>query len=193
MRRLPLVLGLLALVAVVVVGLSQAGSNDKPKNSAPSPAEIARAFRGSPPPLAALHRQANGILGGGLPALEARLKSLRGVPVVVNKWASWCGPCKFEFPFLQELAVKYGRRVAFVGLNTGDNTANARRFLSRFPVSYPSFSDPDEKLADALKASKNFPSTLFLDRDGQLNFQHQGAYADATDLEDDIRRYALGS
>ena len=193
MRRLPLVLGLLALVAVVVVGLSQAGSNDKPKNSAPSPAEIARAFRSSPPPLAALHREANLILGGGLPALEARLRSLRGVPVVVNKWASWCGPCKFEFPFLQELSVRYGRRVAFVGLNTGDNTPSARRFLRRFPVSYPSFSDPDEKLANALEASKNFPSTLFLDRRGRLNFQHQGAYQNATDLEDDIRRYALGS
>jgi thiol-disulfide isomerase/thioredoxin len=128
-----------------------------------------------------------------VPALTARLARLRGYPVVVNKWASWCGPCRFEFPFLQRLSVSYGRRVAFLGVDTDDNDGDALGFLRRFPVTYPSYSDPDGKLAGALRASKNFPSTLFLDRRGRLNFQHQGAYRHAKDFEDDIRRYALGS
>jgi thiol-disulfide isomerase/thioredoxin len=193
MRRLLLALGLLALVVVLVVGLSQAGSNEKPTNSAPPRATVDRALRGSPAPLARLHAEGNQLLGGGVRALKARLVALRGYPVVVNKWASWCGPCRFEFPFLQRLSVKYGRRVAFLGLDTDDNDGDARGFLRRFPVSYPSYSDPDKKLAAALDASQLNPSTLFIDRRGRLNFQHQGAYAHAPDLEDDIRRYALGS
>jgi thiol-disulfide isomerase/thioredoxin len=194
-RRLLLVLGALAVVAVVVIGLSQAGSNEKPKNSAPSPAEVGRAFRGSPPVLAELHAQGNELLtGGGVNAVKDRIKALRGHPVVVNKWASWCGPCRYEFPFLQVLAVRYGRRVAFVGINADDNNGDARSFLKRFPVTYPSYSDPDLSIVRALGISEQAnPSTLFLDRRGRMSFQHQGAYAHAKDFEADIRRYALGS
>jgi cytochrome c biogenesis protein CcmG, thiol:disulfide interchange protein DsbE len=193
MRRALLVIGAVAVVAAIAIGLTQAGSNEKPVNSAPSAAEVAKAFRGSPAPLAALHGQRNRLLGGGVSALKTQIKSLRGHPIVINKWGSWCGPCKFEFPFLQQLSVRYGRRVAFIGIDTEDNNGDARRFLSRFPVSYPSYSDPDGKLADSVRASRFNPSTLFLDRRGELNFQHQGAYANQKDFEDDIRRYALGS
>jgi cytochrome c biogenesis protein CcmG/thiol:disulfide interchange protein DsbE len=191
MRRALLGLGLLGLVAVVVVGLSQAGPNSKPTNAAPEPAKVARALRGAPAPLAALHRQAGRLLEGDLDAVKARLAALRGHPVVVNKWASWCGPCKFEFPFFQAMAVRYGKRVAFLGLNSGDNPDDARAFLRRFPVTYPSYSDLHESVADGLEVSRNFPTTAFFDRRGRLDFQHQGAYPDAGALEDDIRRYAL--
>jgi cytochrome c biogenesis protein CcmG/thiol:disulfide interchange protein DsbE len=193
MRRLLLALGAVAVIAVVIIGLSQAGTNKKPEPAAPSSAVAARAFRGSPAPLAALHTQGNRLLGGGVRALKARIRNLRGYPIVINKWGSWCGPCRFEFPFLQQLSVKFGRRVAFLGIDTEDNDGDARDFLKRFPVSYPSYSDPDGRLADAVHASRFNPSTLFLDRRGELNFQHQGAYAHQRDFEDDVRRYALGS
>jgi cytochrome c biogenesis protein CcmG/thiol:disulfide interchange protein DsbE len=195
MRRLLLAAGLLALVAVVVVGLSQAGPNDKPENRAPSARAVGAALRGAPAPLAALHRQAGKlVVGAGLADVKARIRALRGYPIVINKWGSWCGPCRFEFPFLQVIAVRYGKRVAFLGLDTEDADDDARRFLRKFPVTYPSYSDPDGELGRALGVSQQAnPSTLFLDRAGRMSFQHQGAYAKQSELEDDIRRYALGS
>src|SRR6266566_5227726 len=66
-------------------------------------------------------------------AFKSRLAGLRGYPVVVNKWASWCGPCQTEFPAFQRAAVKYGRQVAFVGLNgKGDSLTDAAAFLRSF-------------------------------------------------------------
>lgn len=194
MRRPLLALGAVAVVAAVVIGLSQAGPNKKPTNSAPSSAAAVRAFRGSPAPLAAIHSQANQLLvGGGLAGVKARIKALRGHPIVINKWGSWCGPCRYEFPFFQVLAVRYGKRVAFLGLNSEDNNGDARSFLEKFPVTYPSYSDPDASIGRALGVSQLNPSTLFLDPRGRMSFQHQGAYAHEKDLEDDILRYALHS
>ena len=110
---------------------------------------------------------------------------------MVNKWASWCGPCRAEFPFFQRLSVELGRGVAFVGVNSNDNGGDAARFLRRYPVSYPSYSDPDQKVARVFGATLAFPSTAFYDARGRLSFVHQGGYATEAKLREDIRRYAV--
>src|SRR6266498_1376555 len=140
MRTAAIVLAAAALVAVVVIGLSQAGSQGgaPKKTKAPTGTAAQTALRGSPPALASLHRQANQLLPGGKAAFTARRESLGGHPVVVNGWASWCGPCRFEFPFFQAEAVRYGKQVAFMGLDVTDNGGDAKRFLGQFPVPYPS-------------------------------------------------------
>ena len=74
--------------------------------------------------------------------------SLRGYPVVVNVWASWCGPCRFEFPHFQRAAAAYGKRVAFLGIDSQDSDDAAATFLREEPVPYPSYTDPDEEIAD---------------------------------------------
>jgi cytochrome c biogenesis protein CcmG/thiol:disulfide interchange protein DsbE len=153
----------------------------------------ARALAGSPPPLAALHSQANQLIPGGTAAYEKRIAALRGYPVVANVWASWCGPCRFEFPVLQKLAARYGKRVAFLGVDSDDSDDAARTFLSEAPVPYPSYTDPDKEIAESLGASHGYPDTAFYDRSGKLVYLKQGPYAHDSDLEADVRRYALGS
>jgi thiol-disulfide isomerase/thioredoxin len=192
MRRLALALGAVALVVVVVVGLSQSKTgNSKPHSKALPVGEQQRRLAGAPAPLARLHREAGELLGGGKSAFERRIAQLRGHPVVVNKWASWCGPCRFEFPDFQSLGVKLGKQVAFLGLNSGDNRGDAGKFLRQFPVSYPSYEDPNEHIARSIAAGNNYPITVFYDRAGKVAFLHQGAYPSERQLAADIHRYAL--
>jgi thiol-disulfide isomerase/thioredoxin len=154
--------------------------------------DYAKALAGSPPPLAALHRQADKLLPGGLAAYEARIAKLRGYPVVVNVWASWCGPCRFEFPIMQEAAARYGKRVAFLAVNSQDSDAAAEQFLREAPVPYPSYTDPGKDIARSLGAG-GYPATAFYDRQGEMVQLKQGPYTDLAGLRADIELYALGS
>jgi cytochrome c biogenesis protein CcmG, thiol:disulfide interchange protein DsbE len=194
MRTAAIVLACAALVAVVVIGLSQAGSQggEPEKGKAPTGSAAQAELRGSPPQLAALHRQAGQLLGGGKAAFTARRKALDGFPLVVNGWASWCGPCRFEFPFFQSQAVKQGRRVAFLGLDVTDNASDARRFLRQFPQPYPSYTDTRGTIMQSLVPSSGLPNTVFVDAKGKQTFVHQGGYPSEARLAADIRRYALG-
>jgi cytochrome c biogenesis protein CcmG/thiol:disulfide interchange protein DsbE len=193
MRRLAYAAIALGLVAIVTIGLLQSGGGEGQQKSAGVPAAEARdQLAGAPPALAALHAQANELLPGGAPAVEARLEQLHGHPVVLNGWASWCGPCRFEFPFLQEASLELGRRVAFVGVDSADVSGDARAFLERYPVSYPSYEDADAKVVAALNAPRGLPWTMFFDAAGELAYLHQGGYSSKAALVADVRRYALG-
>lgn len=151
----------------------------------------ARALAGSPSPLAALHRQGNHLLSGGVDAYESRLAALRGYPVVVNVWASWCGPCRFEFPVFQRVAAEYGKRVAFLAVDSRDSGDAARTFLGEDPVPYPSYTDPDAKVAESVGADLGLPDTAFYDRRGKLVYLKQGPYDETAALRADVERYAL--
>ena len=148
------------------------------------------ALAGAPAPLAALYAQADELLPGGTAAFRHRIAALHGHPVVVNKWASWCGPCRAEFPFFQRQAAKLGRRVAFLGVDSSDNDGSAKTFLRELPVPYPSYTDPDQQIAALLKATIGFPSTAFYDSRGRLVYTRTGGYATESQLAADISRYA---
>jgi thiol-disulfide isomerase/thioredoxin len=191
MRRLMAILAALALVVVLVVGLLQAGGGDSGAASR-RPIDLAEARRelaGAPAPLAALHAQSAQLLDGGRPAFRRRLAALRGYPVVVNKWASWCAPCRTEFPIFQSEAVAKGKRVAFLGLNAGDARDPARRFLRASPLPFPSYVDPDEDIAKSIRAPANYPITVFFDGRGREVYIHQGGYRRQADLAADLERY----
>ena len=191
-RALPWVVGVVILTAVLVIGLSQAGDRESdPAAGAPAyDLEAAkRRLAGAPAPLAALHAQSAELLEGGVPAFEKRLAELKGRPVVINKWASWCNPCRAEFPAFQQFATERGREIAFLGLNAGDSREPARRFLAEYPVPFPSYVDPDEKIARAIKAPANYPITVFVDERGETAFIHQGGYTSTQDLAADVERY----
>jgi cytochrome c biogenesis protein CcmG, thiol:disulfide interchange protein DsbE len=111
-------------------------------------------------------------------------------PVVVNKWASWCGPCRLEFPFFRDQAEKRQGKVLFIGVNSNDNRGDAEAFLKEEPVPYKHFEDPKLEIAAAFNAVQAFPSTAFYDSNGELAFVHQGGYSNEGDLAKDIDRYA---
>jgi len=179
--------GPLLLIVLALAGCgSQAGGNFGGAHP-----DYEKALAGSPAPLATLHRQADDLLPGGLDAFEGRLATLRGYSAVVNAWASWCGPCRFEFPTLQKLSARYGKHIAFLGVNSEDSSSLAREFLEEAPVPYPSYADGDGAIADSLGGRRGFPKTAFYDRRGKLCYLKQGPYSEPSELAEDVQRFAL--
>jgi cytochrome c biogenesis protein CcmG, thiol:disulfide interchange protein DsbE len=127
---------------------------------------------------------------GGQDAFKAKLEQDRGKPIVVNKWASWCGPCRLEFPFFRDQAKKRKGQVVFLGVNSNDNRGDAEKFLKQEPVPYKHFEDPKLEIAAVFNAVQAFPSTAFYDSKGELAFVHQGGYSNEDALSEDIDRYA---
>jgi cytochrome c biogenesis protein CcmG/thiol:disulfide interchange protein DsbE len=190
MRRLVIPLAALIVAAAVVLGLTQTGGQKKAPDRL-SLAQMRQALQGAPAPLAAVYSKGNTVVGGSTKAFQRQVDALRGHPVVVNKWASWCGPCRTEFPIFQHAATTFGKRVAFLGINANDHDAAARRFLRSEALPYPSFSDGNLAISGRLGIVSIFPTTVFLDSSGKRQYIHQGYYTSTDALAADIRRYAL--
>jgi thiol-disulfide isomerase/thioredoxin len=157
--------GAVRLIALVMAGLALVACNsgDDERRSGPSP-----------------------YLKGDF---EAYIEK-QDAPIVVNKWASWCGPCRHEFPFFESQARKRKGDVAFVGVNSQDNRADARDFLADNPVPYKHFEDPNQEIAAKFDGVQGFPVTAFYGADGEREYVHIGGYATEADLAEDIERYA---
>jgi cytochrome c biogenesis protein CcmG, thiol:disulfide interchange protein DsbE len=185
-RRITLALALVAALApavfVVGCGSSSGGETTHP--------DYAKALTGAPAPLAKLYGEANKILPGAKEGFEKRIASL-GYPVVANVWASWCGPCRFEFPMFQEASARWGKKVGFIGVDSEDSESEAEKWLVDHPVPYPSYYDPNFEVASSYKAAGP-PDTAFYNTKGKLVYVKLGQYAHASELDEDIKRYALG-
>jgi cytochrome c biogenesis protein CcmG, thiol:disulfide interchange protein DsbE len=190
-KRWALVLGAAASVGVIaaIVAIA-AGGGGSSSTAAPAPRLTAGQRHGLPPQITAEVKQANQIIDT---PLQSELAKLRGVPVVVNQWASWCPNCKFEFPFFQREAKRVRKQVAFLGLDSQDSEGNAEAFLKQYPVSYPSVFDQDASQAASIGGGRSWPTTIFFDRSGRQVNVHIGAYPTEALLRADIERYALRS
>jgi len=189
MQRRNVVIATVAVVVLLVIGLTQLGgtSGSGGGGAAPSRSAAQRQLAGSPPKLDALHAQADQLLDGR--ALKPQIAALKGYPIVVNIWGSWCVPCRQEFPVFQRMSAALGKRVAFLGVDTQDPVSDAKKFLRDHPVTYPSYQDIDGSLAKSFGIIGT-PSTIYYDKNGKKAYLHQGPYRKDADLRADIERYA---
>jgi cytochrome c biogenesis protein CcmG/thiol:disulfide interchange protein DsbE len=119
---------------------------------------------------------------------ELSLASLRGKTVVLNFWASWCGPCRDEMPLLQAGWERWeGKNVVFVGVDARDDRGYARAFLERYGVTYPNVYDGKASLIGRYGVT-GYPETFFIDADGKVRYRIAGPVEEASDLDDGIAR-----
>jgi cytochrome c biogenesis protein CcmG, thiol:disulfide interchange protein DsbE len=146
---------------------------------------------------------------GGAPALELgapapqfalagkdgaiQLARYRGKVVYVDFWASWCGPCRQSFPWMNEMQARHGARgLQVIGVNLDANAADAHRFLAENPAQFPIAFDPAGTTPRAY-GIKGMPSSVLVGPDGKVLFEHAGfKAADRADLEKRIEQ-ALGA
>jgi cytochrome c biogenesis protein CcmG/thiol:disulfide interchange protein DsbE len=122
---------------------------------------------------------------------DLSLESLRGRPVVLNFWASWCGPCKDEAPLLEEASKRWSGKVAFVGIDVKDFRGDARKFVDRYGVTYPNVYDGKGSTIGRYGVT-GYPETYFIDAEGRVRYRIAGPVEDAQEVDDGIRR-ALAS
>jgi len=122
---------------------------------------------------------------------KVELRSLRGRPVVLNFWASWCIPCAHEAPRLVASAKKHEGGVLFLGVDVKDFSSDARKFLRRFQVNYVSVRDGGSNTYDAYGLT-GLPESYFLDASGRI-VAHKIGEISAAELEDGIRQALVGA
>ena len=103
-----------------------------------------------------------------------KLSELRGQVVMINFWASWCGPCRKEMPLLEQIHKKY-KKLGFtlLGVNVEQNSRAAKKYLKDVKVSFPILFDPTNKTSKLYKVSA-MPTTILIDRNGNKRFLHKG-------------------
>jgi cytochrome c biogenesis protein CcmG/thiol:disulfide interchange protein DsbE len=119
---------------------------------------------------------------------ELELASLRGKAVVLNFWASWCNPCREEMPLLEEGWRRWrGKGVVFVGVNAKDFRSDARSFMKRYGVSYPTVYDGKGSTLGRYGVAA-FPETYFVDARGRVVYRIAGEVRGADELDEGIER-----
>lgn len=160
MSRKIVVVASVFAAGVVVSALIAGGDDGSPATDASSSPAIvvAEGVSGLPSTVAELPN-------ADAEAFRSLMNELRGTPVVVNLWASWCEPCKVEMPRLAEAATEHSG-VQFLGVDSLDSRDGAETFIAEYSVPFPSLFDPDGAIRNELE-SLGLPVTVFFDADGK--------------------------
>ena len=124
--------------------------------------------------LPAVGAQAPDFALGSSTGRNLRLSELRGEVVLINFWATWCGPCRQEMPELDRLYTQF-REAGFtlLGVNVDDNRANAEAMMKKLGVRFPTVFDSSKRVARQYDVD-TMPATLLIDRDGRVRYVHRG-------------------
>lgn len=182
----------LAAVLLAACGSASGGSIATSKSTAADKRAAAARLAKAPAALRVNAADADTLAGEGTAAFQARLARLKGHPVVVNEWASWCGPCRAEFPLFGDAVVAHADKVAFLGIDFTDNRGSADQFMRQRPPGFASIFDPKGDVTRSLGGGRIAPTTYYFDASGKRIYTKFGGYPDAKALEADIDRYALG-
>lgn len=104
---------------------------------------------------------------------ETTLSALRGKPIILNFWATWCGPCRAEMPALQAAYERYGDDLLVVGVDQGEERAVVERFLDELEITFPVLMDEDMRVGRDYRIL-GLPTTFFIDRQGIIRQVHAG-------------------
>jgi thiol-disulfide isomerase/thioredoxin len=104
---------------------------------------------------------------------EIKLSAYRGKVVYIDFWASWCGPCRKSFPWMNELQEKYGNRVKIIAVNLDQDRSEAEKFLEQNPPKFSVAFDPAGRTAESYKV-KAMPSSYLIDPNGSIVSSHAG-------------------
>ena len=156
-------------VALVLSGCAAAPDCDRIPGVRPGVCPLPVADRQPAPDVTLPVLQTDAALAAGVTALS--LADLQGRVVIVNFWASWCGPCRIEQPDLNQVhALLPDTEVVLVGVNIEDTEANALAHLTEIDVAYLSLFDPVNELAGRFSGigARTIPTTIFLDQEGRV-------------------------
>jgi peroxiredoxin len=119
---------------------------------------------------------------------EIGLENFKGKPIVINFWATWCGPCKQEIPFFEKTWKEYkDKGVVFIGIDVMDDKENAEEFIETLGISYTNLYDPSGKTSNAYGVVA-LPATFFIDKNGNIAVKHYGSFL-GSDAEKAFKSY----
>jgi len=172
-RRVPLLaLSLVLAGGILVVAACNAG---KPAGSP----RVSDVIVGSP----LIGKPAPALAGTTLDGAAFDLAAQKGSPVLVNFWASWCGPCREEFPLLEAAAKRHaGAGLVVVGALYKDDPDPARTFVAEQAATWPTVTDPERSIGAAWKVLGP-PQTFLIDREGIIRAVQVGQVRDAAELD----------
>jgi len=166
-KRLIAILGMILTTGLVITGCTTTSSSNS--SSEPTPTAVTNA---------APDFQLQNLDGQSI-----TLSDFRGKPVVVNFWATWCGPCAFEMPFVQEIYdERSGEGLIVLAINVGESASEVEQFMQNHDLSIPVLLDTDRAVSWQYNI-RAFPTTFFIDKDGIIQDKVIGAFPTKKALE----------
>jgi thiol-disulfide isomerase/thioredoxin len=119
-----------------------------------------------------------------------QLSDMEGRPVLVNFWATWCGPCQVEMPLLQEYYERYNPNLEVLAINYDESIGEIQPYVKKFGLTFPVLLDPGGKTADLYQVI-GFPTSYFIDRDGFVRGVFVGILSKKV-IEENLKKIGVG-